>query len=187
MATDVRFTTSDLALVPDDGNRYEIIDGDLHVSTQLHWRHQFVCDQIVFSLKSWGRSAGEGFALSAPGLIFAEDQAVAPDVVWISRERFTRVVGEDGKLHAAPDLVVEVLSPGQSSEERDRELKLRLYSRQGVREYWIVDWREATVQVFRRADALLRLEATLLAEDTLTSPLLPGFNASVRDLCQPPF
>src|SRR6185312_8825155 len=147
MSTGVRFTISDLDLLPADTNRYEIIDGDLHVSTQPHWRHQFTCAQIVGALGEWGRSTGQGVPLWAPGLIFATDQAVAPDVVWISRERFTRVVGEDGKLHAAPDLVVEVLSPGPENAERDRELKLRLYSRQGVREYWIVDWRESIIQV----------------------------------------
>jgi len=186
MSTGVRFTVSDLALLPEDSNRYEIIDGDLHVSTQPHWRHQFTCDQLIGALRDWGRPTAVGIPISAPGLIFAEDQAVAPDIVWISRERFARVIGKDGKLHAAPDLVIEVLSPGQSSVERDRELKLRLYSRQGVREYWIADWREPAVQVYRRDGAVLQLAATLLAEDTLTSPLLPGFARRVGDLCQSP-
>ena len=186
MSTGVRFTISDLDLLPDDTNRYEIIDGDLHVSTQPHWRHQFTCGQIVGALGEWGRSTGQGVPLSAPGLIFAADQAVAPDVVWIGRERFARVVGEDGKLHAAPDLVVEVLSPGPENVERDRELKLRLYSRQGVREYWIVDWRESVIQVYRRDSAVLQLAATLLADDLLTSPLLPGFAQQVGDLCASP-
>ena len=186
MSTGVRFTISDLDLLPSDTNRYEIIDGDLHVSTQPHWRHQFTCDQIVTRLREWGGATGQGVPLSAPGVIFAVDQAVAPDVVWISRERFARVVGDDGKLHLAPDLVVEVLSPGPENEGRDRELKRRLYSRQGVREYWIVDWRESVVQVYRRVDAALQLAATLLADDVLTSPLLPGFAQRVGDLCASP-
>jgi Uma2 family endonuclease len=186
MSTRVRFTTSDLALVPDDGNRYEIIDGDLHVSTQPHWRHQYTSVRFVRALDPIGDVPQRGITIVAPGLIFAEDQAVTPDIVWISRERLGRVVDEDGKLHGAPDLVVEILSPGRANEERDRELKLKLYSRYGVREYWIVDWREPTVQVFRREHAALQLVATLTAEDSLTSPLLPGFSWRVRDLCAAP-
>ena len=76
---------------------------------------------------------------------------------------------------ATDPLVVEVLSPGAENERLDRELKLSLYSRQGVREYWIVDWRARTVQVYRRQQTQLELAATLLGEDVLTSPLLPGF------------
>lgn len=186
MASSIRFTVHDLELTPDDGNRYEIIDGDLHVSKQPHWRHQLACDQVTYVLTDWGNRTRAGASISAPGVIFAEDQAVAPDVVWISRERFARVVGEDGKLHAAPDLVVEVLSPGRANEERDRELKLRLYSREGVREYWIVDWQNSKVQVYRRANAALVLDATFHAEDQLTSPLLPGFSCSVSTLCESP-
>jgi len=186
MSTGIRFTTSDLALVPEDGNRYEIIDGDLHVSTQPHWRHQYTSVRFVRALDPIGDVPNRGITLVAPGLIFAEDQAVAPDIVWISRERFRHVVDEDGKLHAAPDLVVEIISPGRALRSRARELKLKLYSRYGVREYWIVDWREPTIQVFRREQAVLHLVATLTAEDTLTSPLLPGFSWRVRDLCAPP-
>ena len=55
-------------------------------------------------------------------------------MVWISRERFAAALEPDGKLHAAPDLVVEVLSPGSTNERRDRQAKLKLYSRRGVRE-----------------------------------------------------
>ena len=90
-----------------------------------------------------------------------------------------------GHFVAAPELVVEVLSPGSRNERRDRELKLKLYSRQGVREYWIVDWQRREVQVYRREDAALRLVATLASDDTLASPLLPGFACPVADLWPP--
>src|SRR5712692_9079795 len=118
MSTSLRYTIHDIALLPDNGNRYEIIDGDLHVSKQPHWRHQFTCDQFGDSLRSWNNETRLGIAISAPGVIFAVDEAVAPDLVWVSRERFFRVVGDDGTLHLAPDLVVEVLSPGPDNEER---------------------------------------------------------------------
>jgi Uma2 family endonuclease len=92
------------------------------------------------------------------------------------------VLAPDGKLHAAPDLAVEVLSPGSSNERRDREVKLKLYARRGVREYWIVDWQRRQIEVFRREDGVLQLSATLLEGDSLQSPLLPGFALSVSEL-----
>jgi Uma2 family endonuclease len=186
MSTKIRYTIHDLARFPDDGSRYEIIDGDLHVSRQPHWRHQFAVDQFGDALRDWNRETRMGVAISAPGVIFAVDEAVAPDLVWISRERFPRVVGDDGKLHQAPDLVVELLSPGTENEARDRELKLEVYSRRGVREYWIVDWQAANVAVYRREQEALRLVATLTGEDRLTSPLLPDFARRVGDLCAAP-
>lgn len=115
-------------------------------------------------------------------MIFSEENAVAPDLVWISSERFSDSLDEAGHLRIAPDLVIEVLSPGNANERRDRELKLRLYSREGVREYWIADWRDHSVQVYRRNGVALDLVATLRDGDILTSPMLPGFSAPVARL-----
>lgn len=186
MRTERRFTIHDLELCPDDGNRYEIIDGELYVSRQPHWHHQQTCGRITTGLELWSEPTDAGITLPAPGVIFAIDEAVAPDVAWISRERFERVARPDGKLCAAPDLVVEVLFPGEENERRDRELKLAVYSRRGVREYWIVDWHDVQIEVYRRENGALALAATLLADDRLTSLLLPGFSASVRYLCAAP-
>ena len=117
----------------------------------------------------------------APGLIFADDDDVAPDVVWISNERIRTALAEDGKLHSAPELVVEVVSRGFENERRDREVKLKLYSRRGVSEYWIADWWNEKVEVFRRENAELKLVATLFADDQIVSPILPGFECRVGD------
>jgi len=185
MSTELRFTVHDLELLPENGCRYEVVEGGLYVTPQPHWRHQFACGEIAYALITWSRRIGDGLTLEAPGVILAEDEAVAPDLVWIARERVERVLREDGKLHAAPDLVVEVLSPGPKNEERDRDIKLKLYSRRGVREYWIVDWREQAIEVYRREQAALHLVETLAAEDTLTSPLLPGFALRVEGIRSP--
>jgi Uma2 family endonuclease len=181
-----RFTSADLELLPAvDGVRYEIIDGELYVSRQPDWHHQYTCNAIGAKLQNWDGQTTIGVTIPAPGLIFAADDDVAPDLVWISRERLAAVQDEAGHLRAAPELVVEVLSAGATNERRDRELKLTLYSRRGVQEYWIVDWRRQTVEVFRREQAALRLVATLGNEDALTSPLLPGFVSAVADLWPP--
>jgi Uma2 family endonuclease len=189
MSTTLRWTTADLDLFPDplDDTRYEIVDGELYVSKQPSLEHQYTCSEVTAELRAWSRATGAGVAIPAPGLIFAADDNVAPDVVWVSTERLDRIVGEDRKLHAAPELVVEVLSPGAASESRDREIKLRLYSRQGVEEYWIVDGQARRVDVHRREPegVMLRHVATLGPNDRLESPLLPGFSVQVGQLFFP--
>ena len=182
MTQSLRWTSADLELMPDDGKRYEIIDGELYVSKQPNWYHQLVCLDLASPLGHWSRQTGAGVVNAAPGVIFADDDDVAPDLVWVSRERLASVLAPDGKLHAAPDLAVEVLSPGSNNERRDREVKLKLYSRRGVREYWIVDWQRRQIEVFRRVDTALQLVTTLLESDTLASPLLPGFTLPLADL-----
>ena len=178
------WTIHDLDLFPEplDDTRYEIIGGELYVSGQPHYYHQAISGDLGYWLGAWNHETGAGLVIPAPGIIFAEDDAVAPDIVWISGSRLAGVLGSDGKLHAAPDLVVEVLSPGRSNKQRDFEAKRLLYSRQGVREYWIVDWRLRQVHVYRRQEQALHLVGTLIEEDTLKSSLLPGFALRLVDL-----
>ena len=182
MTTTPRFTSADLDAFPNDGKQYEIIDGELYVSKQPHLYHQFVCSHLLVKLAQWSAQSGNGRAVAAPGLIFAEDDDVAPDVVWMSSDRMAAIFGPDGKLHAAPELIIEVLSSDATNEKRDREAKLKLYSRRGVDEYWIVDWRQRRIEVFRREQAQLALAATLMESDILTTPLLPAFASPVRDV-----
>jgi Uma2 family endonuclease len=182
MTQSLRWTSADLELLPDDGKRYEIIDGELYVSRQPHYYHQLICMDLGAPLQRWSRETRAGQVSGAPGVIFADDDDVAPDLAWVSTERLGTVLAPDGKFHAAPDLVVEVLSPGSTNERRDREVKLKLYARRGVREYWIVDWRRRQVEVFRREDSTLGLIATLLEGDTLQSPMLPDFALPLEEL-----
>ena len=183
MSVTPRYTSADLEGLPDHaGVRYEIVDGELFVSKQPSLEHQYTSDEIQTSLRNWTRQTGTGLAISAPGLIFAADDDVAPDVVWISHARLVNSVDEAGHLHVAPELIVEVLSPGQRNARRDREVKLRLYSRQGVQEYWIVDCLNRCAQVYRRTRTALRLIATLGGNDELTSPLLPDFRCPLPSI-----
>ena len=182
MGTTLRWRSADLDVLPDDGKRYEIIDGELYVSRQPGYHHQYACTQLSGALVAWSNHTSLGVTLQAPGVIFADDDDVAPDVVWISHERLATALDQAGHLHTAPELVVEVLSPGSANERRDREVKLKLYSRRGVLEYWIVDWQQRKVEVYRRQEQALHLVATLYATDMLTSPMLPGFACPVTQL-----
>jgi Uma2 family endonuclease len=80
------------------------------------------------------------------------------------------------------DLVIEVLSPGWANQQRDRQSKLKLYSRRGVQEYWLIDWDLPQAEIFRRENEQLVQVSTLLSRDSITSPLLPGFSCKVADL-----
>jgi Uma2 family endonuclease len=176
----VRWTTADIDLLPEnEGTRYEIVDGELFMTRAPHWRHQETCLNIGMELKNWSRASGLGEASINPGVLFSETDNVMPDVVWISHERLALFLDEAGHLTGAPELVVEVLSSGVQNERRDKIAKLKLYASRGVQEYWITDWRLQQVEVYRRENATLKLMATLLSNDELISPLLPGFTCPV--------
>ena len=187
MTTAFRFTSADLDRMPEiEGVRYEIIDGDLHVSRQPDESHQFTCTRFTVALEGWNLLTGAGMTVPAPGLVFSEDNDVIPDLVWISHAQRALARDEKGHYRLAPELVIEVLSPGPVNEHRDRDLKLALYSRRDVQEYWIADWRLHTVDVFRRRDGALEFVATLSDADMLTSPLFPGLAFPVSSLWAPP-
>ncbi|AFZ57479.1 Uma2 family endonuclease [Anabaena cylindrica FACHB-243] len=178
----VRWTSSDLELLPDNGNRYEIINGELFVTRAPHWKHQKACTRIANLLDSWSLSTGLGEAVTAPGIIFTDADNVIPDVVWASNERLATLLDDNGHLTGAPELVIEVLSFGVENERRDKEVKLKLYASRGVQEYWIMNWKLQQIEVYRRERAILVLVETLFANDELISPLLPGFSCIVGHL-----
>ena len=183
MTTGFRFTTKDLDAMPEiEGVRYEIIDGELYVSTAPSRDHQRASAVLTTRLETWSESSRLGEVLPTPGLVFPGDQNVIPDLIWISDARLAGGVDSAGHYTVAPELVVEILSPGTANMSRDREIKLSLYTRIGVDEYWIVDWQARLVEVYRRLGSRLEPIATLTGEDALTSPLLPGFSCPISRL-----
>jgi Uma2 family endonuclease len=178
----IRWATADLELLPESSNRYEIIDGELFVTRAPHWKHQKAANRAGSALDIWSLSSGLGETVQAPGVIFSDADNVIPDVVWVSHERLGNGLDEAGHLTLAPELVVEVLSPGVENQRRDRETKLKLYAERGVQEYWILDWRLQQVEVYRRQRGLLKLVVTLFNGDDIVSPLLPDFSCPVAQL-----
>ncbi len=170
--------------MPDDGGwkRYEIVDGELFVTRAPHIRHQGVAGNLQVELENWSRRSQLGKPFQTPGVIFTPTDAVIPDLVWVSQGRLASGVDEAGHLTIAPELMVEILSPGDLNEQRDKEVKLKLYSLHGVQEYWIVNWQLKTLEIYRRQEAQLQLVATLLDTDMLTSPLLPGFSTPIAQI-----
>ena len=151
-----RITWRDVQQMPDDGRRREAIEGDLYVTPPPRVRHQEISLALSVALHRILVEDGHGTLLPAPvGVEFpATGEGVQPDLVFVSAAR-RGIVDEDG-IRGAPDLVVEILSP--STEERDRGLKHKLYRRQGVPEYWIVDPDAGAVEVWRFGSGTPRCE-----------------------------
>lgn len=178
-ALPVLLTVADLESLPDDGNRYEIVDGELFVSTSPGFIHQKVLSSLIIAIGEYLREHPVGEFVPGVGVIFDEHNAVIPDLVYISNERLPEtVVG--GRLVRAPEIAIEILSPGTSNERRDRHIKLNLYSARAVSEYWIVDPESRSIEIYRRQSERLELSSTLHAADVLTSPELPGFSARIE-------
>ncbi|MGB3298189.1 MAG: Uma2 family endonuclease [Phormidesmis sp.] len=184
VANSVLWTIHDLDAMPDDGGwkRYEIINGELLVTRAPHVRHQSAASELNIQLGVWSKATGLGHTIQTPGVVFTDVDAVIPDLIWASNERWETGIDEAGHFVVAPELMVEVLSSGEKNELRDKKLKLKLYSLHGVQEYWVVNWRLQEIEVYRRENAALQKVATLLAADSLTSPLLPGFDCTVASL-----
>ncbi|NCJ06337.1 Uma2 family endonuclease [Synechococcales cyanobacterium C] len=184
VAKALRWTTRDLEAMPDDGGwkRHEVIDGELYVTRAPHIRHQGAGGNLHVELELWSRQTKIGKSFQAPGVIFSPYDAVIPDIVWVSQARLANGVDAAGHLTVTPELMIEVLSPGELNQQRDREVKLKLYSRYGVQEYWIVSWQHQSVEIYRLLEAQLQLFCTLMGEDPLTSSLLPGFSVPVGQI-----
>ena len=145
MAT-TRITWRDAQLMPEDGKRYEAIDGELYVTPAPTLRHQWISMNLSAGLLKLLVEPGHGWLFGAPvGVVFADsEEGVQPDIVFVSEARSDLLSRE--RIRGAPDLVVEILSPGTA--ERDRTIKKKLYQRQGVAQYWIVDPETESVGVW---------------------------------------
>lgn len=113
-------------------------------------------------------------------MIFSELSGVIPDIVFISNKRDEIASGE--RVVGAPDLIIEIVSPGTDNERRDRAAKRQLYGKHGVKEYWVVDPQQRTIEIYLLVGQRLQLHATLQEADEITTPLLPGFSCKVEDV-----
>jgi Uma2 family endonuclease len=167
-------TTDDLIALPDDGNTYELIEGELIVSSAPTLTHQFVIGNIFFYVKIYLEDNPIGQIVMTPGVIFDRHNGIIPDLVFLTNEQLEQV-GAEAHIRLAPALAVEVVSPGRENARRDRVKKLRVYGKFGVGEYWVADPEARTVEIYRPVGGALALAATVGGDEEITSPLLPGF------------
>jgi len=179
-----RWTYSDLVALPDDQLRHELIDGEHFVSPSPAIPHQVILWDITEALGPYLRANPIGTALTGPvDVKLSPHTLLVPDLVYFTSERFAQVVNEK-RATAAPDLVVEILSPG--TRRRDKGRKRAVYDREGVCEYWMVDPEARSITVLRRPrpDAGLTDVTVLVLVDggVLNSPLFPGLRIPLREV-----
>jgi Uma2 family endonuclease len=178
MIASLKYTHADLQLMPDDGKRREIINGELYVTPSPVTAHQRILGSLAFAFWKYLETHPLGEMLVAPmDVILSEHDVLEPDLLFVLNER--RDFLQDW-VRGAPDLVIEILSP--TTEARDRGIKLKAYARYGVGEYWIVDPTTQVVEVYRLAAEGFRLAATYARGAAVETPLLPGFLLPVQSV-----
>jgi Uma2 family endonuclease len=175
------WTYKDYKRLPDDGRRYEIIEGVLYVTAAPNLDDQYTVGEIFAALRAYVRERQLGVVLVAPFEIHLPDIArpVQPDVLFIAAERAPRPGAAD--FTGAPDLIVEVLS--QSTARTDRLVKFGAYERAGVREYWLVDPRTHSVEVYSLSEeSTYEMAGQYTANETVASTVLSDLALPVDDL-----
>lgn len=181
MARQLMLTVTDIESMPNDGNRYEVIDGELFVSTAPSWLHQYALKQLLVEMTIYLRKNPIGEVAFGVGVIFDQFNGVIPDLVYLSNDRLKTVGGE--RLSGAPQIVVEALSPGAQNEVRDRTVKRQLYHENGVSEYWILDLEAKSVEIhIAGRTGGFQSKMVLHENDVITTSLLPGFAFPVANL-----
>jgi Uma2 family endonuclease len=176
LQTSAKLTYEDFLLLPDDGRRHEILDGEHYVNPSPNTKHQMASGAIFSALFTHATSHGLGYVFHAPYDVKLSDHDILePDLIFVSTAR--RAIITDTNIQGAPDLVVEILSP--ASRAYDERVKYKVYERFGVTEYWIVDPDAGSIAVYRRnGPRFVRVDNA----DVVTTPLLPGLVLELRTI-----
>jgi Uma2 family endonuclease len=171
------YTAEDLLGMPEDGKCYEVIGGELVVSPSPTERHQRVLMELLFHFQQFVREAGLGAVYAAPlDVQLGLYDVVQPDLVVVLKEHRDRIQS-DG-IHGAPDIVVEVISPG--SRGTDRVRKSAVYAEAGVKEYWLVDPDAQSIVVQALSNGLY--EDVPFKDGCVRSTVLAGFELVIQDI-----
>lgn len=166
----IKLTYDEYVELPNDGKRYEVLDGELAVTPAPTTTHQVVSRDLEFMLHAHTRKTGAGAVYYAPiDVLLAPTTIVQPDLVFVAAAR--RAIVTERAIEGAPDLVVEILSP--STSRQDRVTKAALYARFGVRFYWIVDPTARTLEEYALAQDTYRLVAVYSGPAVARTELFP--------------
>ena len=176
MVTKAKYTYEDYLNTP-EGERYELIDGELILVASPNEGHQIASIRLGSRMHFYVDAGELGWVFQAPfDIVFSDTEVVQPDVMFISKER--EHIRTGANVQGAPDLVVEILSP--SSVGRDWSYKRELYAKYGVKEYWIADPVHKMVSVMLLRDGVLELAGTYVEGDTVVSSALEGFSVEIN-------
>jgi Uma2 family endonuclease len=177
--TSTKLTYEDYVNLPNDGKRYEIIDGELYVNPAPNLKHQRVIAKLLSALHRYFEEHANGEVFVAPtDVVLSDTNVVEPDLLVVLSARSSILT--ERNIQGAPDIVIEVLS--DSTRRVDEIDKRKLYEHFGVSEYWIADPVIDTMKIYRRAARGFErvAEVSLEAGGALTSPLLPGFSLDIQ-------
>lgn len=173
------WTYEDYAALPDDGNRYEVIEGELVMAPAPRTTHQRCTANLILIVGQHVKSQGLGEIFPAPCDVVLDNRNVLqPDLIFVSKAR-SKVVTELN-LQGAPDLAVEILSP--SSLRRDRIQKMRIYARHGVPHLWLLDAQAQTLEEFVLDGSTYRLTSACGGDETFRPALFPGLEVPLKEV-----
>jgi len=165
-------TYADYAALPDDGHRYQLLEGELVMTPSPNRWHQELSAQLLTALVNHAQKHDLGRVFAAPLDVTLDDRnVVQPDILFVSNERSGILQGD--RVIGAPDLCIEILSPG--TERIDRLRKLELYARFGVTHYWIVDLDARTIEEYVLAGDVYRVRSITAYDEPFRPVALPGF------------
>jgi len=179
-----RYTFEDWLALPDDGKRYELLNGDLVEMPPPTANHAL----LVMSLSLWlgqAQHAGYGIVLTAPVAVILDagmrrENAPEPDVFFVRRDR--EHIIRASAVEGVPDLVIAVLSPSNWRDDIADGTKWDLYQRYAVPHYWIVDPGLRTVTQYQHNGSQYGAPVLLGERDSLACPFAPAITLSVAEL-----
>lgn len=176
-------TRHDYEEMPPGPPYYQVIEGDLVMSPSPNIHHQRIVGRIHWLLLQYLEKKPLGEVIVSPLDVFlSEINVYQPDVIFISNQR--RSIVTDHGLEGAPDLAVEVLSPGTA--RFDKGSKRKIYARTGVRELWLVDPEAKLIHVYQLAKDAETPTATYDQKAVFSSPLLPGLRIKAASIFKSP-
>jgi Uma2 family endonuclease len=180
MATQTKLVTyDDYLTLPDDGNQYEVIGGELIMAASPITKHERISRKLLIRLDNYIEKYNIGEVFDAPfDVVLSMTDVVQPDLMYISKER-SHIITEKNIVEA-PDLVVEIIS--NRTKVRDQTTKKTLYEEHGVKEYWLVYPNEEKVEQFILKDEELELKQTFKQSDTLSCATIEGFTLPLNKI-----
>lgn len=174
-------TIYDLEATPDDGNIYELFEGELSAAKAPALKHQQLIIRIGTILTNYLDQNPVGQVWSTPGVIFDELNSAIPDLVFIAEDRIAQIASG---IHivGAPDLAIEILSPGAENTRRDNVVKRQTYAKFGVKEYWIVEPISEVIEISKLQNDIFASAGKFRNDDEITSALLPSLSFRARDV-----
>jgi Uma2 family endonuclease len=167
-------------LTPPDSGNYELHNGKIIYMPSPLFPHQDFITDLLLLLASYVKKSQLGKVVVAPmDVIFTPNDTVQPDILFISNERLHII---DGQIKGAPDLVVEILSDGNTAKEMS--YKKHLFETHGVKEYWLINLKKQTLSQYENIEGEFFLKNVLNTEGVLSSIVVEGFQLNMNEIFQ---